>query len=109
MRTRTYVVRGRRAGDAHVASVRTRVAATGWPTSDNLRLTETRVSAPTEGQVVVRNLVMSVDPYMRPRKNDAMSYVRLVRSDTRWRAGRSARSSPRRSTPFAKAMSYCTD
>ncbi|MFC7384400.1 NADP-dependent oxidoreductase [Sphaerisporangium rhizosphaerae] len=48
---------------------------TGWPTADNFRLVETEVPEPGPGQVVVRNLVMSVDPYMRGRMNDAKSYA----------------------------------
>ncbi|WP_144125208.1 NADP-dependent oxidoreductase [Catellatospora sichuanensis] len=47
----------------------------GVPTPDNFRLVEVAVPEPAEGQVKVRNLVMSVDPYMRGRMNDAKSYV----------------------------------
>ncbi|GAA1642407.1 NADP-dependent oxidoreductase [Catellatospora bangladeshensis] len=47
----------------------------GVPTPDNFRLVEVDVPAPAEGQVKVRNLVMSVDPYMRGRMNDVKSYV----------------------------------
>ncbi|MFC4536865.1 NADP-dependent oxidoreductase [Sphaerisporangium dianthi] len=48
---------------------------TGWPTADNFRLVETEVPEPGPGQVVVRNLLMSVDPYMRGRMNDVKSYA----------------------------------
>lgn len=48
---------------------------TGWPTLDNFRTVETELSAPGPGEVLVRNTVMSVDPYMRGRMNDAKSYV----------------------------------
>ncbi|WP_449062576.1 NADP-dependent oxidoreductase [Planomonospora algeriensis] len=47
----------------------------GWPTSDDFDLVEADLPAPQEGQVLVRNLFMSVDPYMRGRMNDAESYV----------------------------------
>lgn len=47
----------------------------GWPTAENFRLVEAPVSAPGPGQVLVRNLLMSVDPYMRGRMNDTKSYV----------------------------------
>jgi hypothetical protein len=47
----------------------------GWPTPDNFRLVEEPVPEPGDGEVLVRNLVMSVDPYMRGRMNDAKSYV----------------------------------
>ncbi|PYI68453.1 NADP-dependent oxidoreductase [Arthrobacter livingstonensis] len=46
----------------------------GWPVPENFRLTETRVPELEEGQVLVRNLAMSVDPYMRGRMNDVKSY-----------------------------------
>ena len=48
----------------------------GWPTSDDFRMVEVDVPAPGPGQVVVRNRVMSVDPYMRGRMSDAPSYAR---------------------------------
>ncbi|MCQ1947110.1 NADP-dependent oxidoreductase [Arthrobacter sp. zg-Y1116] len=47
----------------------------GWPTEQNFRLAEVPVPELQEGQVLVRNLHMSVDPYMRGRMNDAKSYV----------------------------------
>jgi len=39
----------------------------GWPTPANFTLTETARPELSDGQVRVRNLFMSVDPYMRPR------------------------------------------
>ena len=47
----------------------------GWPTEDNFAVTETGRPELTDGQVRVRNLFMSVDPYMRGRMNDIKSYV----------------------------------
>jgi NADPH-dependent curcumin reductase CurA len=47
----------------------------GWPTPENFRLVEEPVPEPGDGEVLVRNLVMSVDPYMRGRMNEAESYV----------------------------------
>jgi NADPH-dependent curcumin reductase CurA len=47
----------------------------GWPTPDDFRLAEVDVPEPGPGQLLVRNLVMSVDPYMRGRMNDAESYA----------------------------------
>ncbi|GAB3973866.1 NADP-dependent oxidoreductase [Streptomyces sparsus] len=47
----------------------------GWPTPDNFALREAPVQAPGAGQILVRNLYMSVDPYMRGRMNDVKSYV----------------------------------
>jgi len=47
----------------------------GWPTADNFALAEVELPALAEGQVLVRNRFMSVDPYMRGRMNDVKSYV----------------------------------
>ena len=47
----------------------------GWPSLDNFSLIETKVPPPSAGQVRVRNLFMSVDPYMRGRMKEAKSYV----------------------------------
>lgn len=48
---------------------------TGWPTPDNFRIVSTELADPGPGEVLVRNTVMSVDPYMRGRMNDVQSYV----------------------------------
>ena len=47
----------------------------GWPTPENFRMVERPLPEPAEGQVLVRNILMSVDPYMRGRMNDMRSYV----------------------------------
>jgi len=47
----------------------------GWPTAANFALTEADRPELADGQVRVRNLFMSVDPYMRGRMNDVRSYV----------------------------------
>lgn len=46
----------------------------GWPTHENFALVDVELPAPTEGQVLVRNTFVSVDPYMRGRMNDVKSY-----------------------------------
>lgn len=47
----------------------------GKVTSANFRLVETPVPELKEGQVLVRNHFLSVDPYMRSRMDDAKSYA----------------------------------
>jgi NADPH-dependent curcumin reductase CurA len=47
----------------------------GWPVPEDFQLVETEVPGPGKGQALVRNLAMSVDPYMRGRMNDAPSYA----------------------------------
>jgi NADPH-dependent curcumin reductase CurA len=47
----------------------------GLPAEDLFEIVETPVPAPAEGQILIRNSYLSVDPYMRPRMNDVRSYV----------------------------------
>ena len=47
----------------------------GMPTEDHFRLVETPVPQPESGEVLVRNIFMSVDPYMRARMREGKSYV----------------------------------
>jgi NADPH-dependent curcumin reductase CurA len=47
----------------------------GEPTPEDFRLVEVERPEPVDGQVVVRMLVMSVDPYMRGRMNAGKSYA----------------------------------
>ncbi|KHF37544.1 putative NADP-dependent oxidoreductase YfmJ [Paenibacillus sp. P1XP2] len=51
----------------------------GMPSMDNFEFREAPVQAPAEGQVVVRSIYLSVDPYMRGRMSDAKSYVEPYR------------------------------
>jgi NADPH-dependent curcumin reductase CurA len=47
----------------------------GMPTSDNFKMVAAPVPQPGDGEVLVRTLYLSVDPYMRGRMNDRKSYV----------------------------------
>ncbi|MFJ2562010.1 NADP-dependent oxidoreductase [Streptomyces sp. NPDC087568] len=47
----------------------------GWPKPEDFALVEAEVPQPGEGQVLVRNEYLSVDPYMRGRMNAAKSYA----------------------------------
>ena len=47
----------------------------GLPAADNFALAQVELEPPQDGQVLIRNLYMSVDPYMRGRMNDAKSYI----------------------------------
>jgi NADPH-dependent curcumin reductase CurA len=50
----------------------------GWPTPDDVALVERPLPEPDDlddGQVLIRNLFLSVDPYMRGRMNAAKSYA----------------------------------
>src|SRR5213075_2432656 len=50
----------------------------GPVTESNFRVEESAVPKPAEGEVLVRNLWLSLDPYMRGRMSDAKSYVKGV-------------------------------
>ena len=47
----------------------------GTPTTDDFQVTEADLPDPGDGEVLVRNVCMSVDPYMRGRMWDRKSYV----------------------------------
>ncbi len=48
---------------------------TAEPTPDNFKLVEVALPALQDGQVLVRNHYLSLDPYMRGRMNDGKSYA----------------------------------
>ncbi|MBV6701629.1 NADP-dependent oxidoreductase [Kitasatospora aureofaciens] len=57
------------------AEIRLASRPVGEPTADNFELVRTTVPEPAEGEIVVRNTWMSVDPYMRGRMDDVPSYL----------------------------------
>lgn len=61
--------------DAANRQVRLASRPRGWVTADNFELTSEPVPEPGDGELVVENVFMSVDPYMRGRMNDVKSYV----------------------------------
>jgi hypothetical protein len=50
----------------------------GWPTEDNFRFVESAMAPIGDGELRVRGLYLSLDPYMRGRMNDGASYVKPV-------------------------------
>jgi NADPH-dependent curcumin reductase CurA len=50
----------------------------GWVTPENFRLEKAPLPQPGEGEVLVRNLWLSLDPYMRGRMSEQKSYVKGV-------------------------------
>ena len=50
----------------------------GEPTAANFELVESAMPAPTAGEVLVRSIYLSLDPYMRGRMNDTRSYAQPV-------------------------------
>jgi NADPH-dependent curcumin reductase CurA len=51
---------------------------TGPVSESNFKLVESPVPSPKDGEVLVKNLWLSLDPYMRGRMSDAKSYVKGV-------------------------------
>jgi NADPH-dependent curcumin reductase CurA len=58
-----------------VREIRLKSRPNGLPTADNFEMAEVELAAPGAGEVQVKNLWMTVDPYMRGRMNDVKSYV----------------------------------
>lgn len=50
----------------------------GAPTAENYLIDEVPLESPGEGQVLLRTLYLSLDPYMRGRMSDAKSYAKPV-------------------------------
>ena len=48
---------------------------TGLPTSQNFQFVDSEVPQPNDGEVLVRTLYISVDPYLRGRMREGRSYV----------------------------------
>ncbi len=53
----------------------------GAPTPDNFRLDEVAIPVPAAGEVLLRTIYLSLDPYMRGRMSDAPSYAPPVAID----------------------------
>ncbi len=53
----------------------------GWPTPENFHLVEVDLPELRDGQILVENHHMSVDPYMRGRMNDTKSYAASYQID----------------------------
>ena len=51
---------------------------TGWVEESNFKIVETDVPKPGPGEVLVKNLWLSLDPYMRGRMNAVKSYTKYV-------------------------------
>jgi NADPH-dependent curcumin reductase CurA len=58
-----------------VREIRLKSRPQGLPTADNFELATVDLAAPGAGEVQVKNLWMTVDPYMRGRMNDVQSYT----------------------------------
>ena len=53
----------------------------GAPTKENFRLETSPKPVPKEGEILLRSIYLSLDPYMRRRMSDAPSYADPVETD----------------------------
>lgn len=77
----------------------------GAPTPANFRLMEVDLPELKDGEILVRNTVMSVDPYMRGRMNDVKSYVPPFQIDQPLDGGAVGTVIASRSDEFAEGQS----
>jgi NADPH-dependent curcumin reductase CurA len=47
----------------------------GMPTNENFEFSQVPIGVPDEGEVLIRTVYISVDPYLRGRMNDGKSYI----------------------------------
>ncbi len=50
----------------------------GWVSPEDFNLVETELAPLSDGEILVKNLYLSLDPYMRGRMNDSKSYAAKV-------------------------------
>ena len=48
----------------------------GWASESNFRIVQTPVAGPKDGELLVKNHFLSLDPYMRGRMNAVKSYTK---------------------------------
>src|SRR5215472_12677401 len=75
----------------------------GAPTAGDFEITDTPLPDPGDGEVLVRGIYLSLDPYMRERISGRRSYSRPVEVVPSWKAASSARSRARAIRVFARA------
>lgn len=82
----------------------------GAPSADNFRLEHTTVPEPKNGEVLLRSVYLSLDPYMRGRMSDAPSYAAPVEVDAVMGAGTVSRVVASRHPDYAIGdwvLGYC--
>ena len=74
----------------------------GAPTSNDFKLVETAIPEAGDGEVLLRNLYLSLDPYMRGRMSDGPSYAEPVAIGDVMGAGTVARVMASRNSEYAE-------
>ncbi|RYH04012.1 NADP-dependent oxidoreductase [Salipiger sp. IMCC34102] len=76
----------------------------GQPTTDNFRQETVDLPSPSEGELLVRVIWLSLDPYMRGRMDDAKSYAKPVEVDETMEGGAVAEVMESRHPDFKKGQ-----
>jgi len=79
----------------------------GEPKPSNFRVEEYPVAAPAEGQVLLRTIWLSLDPYMRGRMSDGASYAAPVPVGGVMEGGTVSEVIASNNAAFKRARSYC--
>ena len=74
----------------------------GWPGEENFRLVESPMPRPGDGQVLVKILYTSVDPYLRGRMRERASYIDPIPLDSVMQASSVGRVIHSRNLKFAE-------
>ena len=80
----------------------------GVPTAADFELAEVTLPDPGAGELLVRNLWMSVDPYMRGRMNDVKSYTPPFALGEAMQGGAIGRVEASNNPSSASATTFCT-
>jgi NADPH:quinone reductase len=72
---RKMVVQGGIFMDGNKKQIRLARRPVGTPTMEDFAFTEAPIGTPGEGEVLIRNVYISVDPYLRGRMEDVKSYI----------------------------------
>jgi NADPH-dependent curcumin reductase CurA len=74
----------------------------GEPAAEDIELAEVELPEPADGEVLIRNAWLSVDPYMRARMNETRSYVASFRLGEAMTGGAVGRVEASRNDGFAE-------
>ncbi len=64
--------------ESYATQIRLASRPAGAPTISNFEIAQARIARPTEGEILVRTLYLSVDPSLRPRMNAVSEYAGAI-------------------------------
>ena len=74
----------------------------GWPTEKNFEIEVSQIPSIKEGEILLKTMWLSLDPYMRGRMNDAKSYADPVQIGSPMVGGAVAKVIESRSPMYSK-------